>query len=153
MFIGESVANQPGLTLHKFSLEKREAEQFASRASQVSVSNDGKKLLFRSSQQWRVVGTARPPQGNAEALRVDLRMRLDRLVEWHQIFDEAGRYERDYFYFLAHSPAFRRIIQERNLGGKRILPAKTTEPCEISVVAVQFALVLDCQRGDDSIGA
>lgn len=98
VFIGENVAGQPGMTLHKFSIEEREAEEFVTRASQVSVSHDGGKLLFRSGTQWRVVGTESPPQGTNGALDVDLRMRLDRMAEWHQIFDEAWRYERDYFY-------------------------------------------------------
>jgi len=98
VFIGEAIANQPGVTLHKFSLKDREAKDFASHVSQVSVSRDGKKILFRSGDQWRVVGTESPPQGNDGALNVALRMRLDRQAEWTQMFDEAWRYERDYFY-------------------------------------------------------
>jgi tricorn protease len=98
VFIGERVPNRPGMTLHKFSLEEREATEFATGASQVAVSHDGKKLLFRSGNQWRVVDTDRPPNGGDGQLTVALRMQLDRTAEWQQMFDEAWRYERDYFY-------------------------------------------------------
>lgn len=98
VFIGEFAPGRPGMTLHKFSLEEREATDFVSGASQASVSGDGKKLLFRSGSQWRVVDTARPPQGNGGTLTMSLRMKLDRMAEWQQMFDEAWRYERDYFY-------------------------------------------------------
>jgi tricorn protease len=98
VFIGERVSGSPGMTLHKFSLEEREATEFATGVSQVSVSHDGKKLLLRSGRRWRVVGTDRPPNGSDGTLDVSLRMQLDRAIEWQQMFDEAWRYERDFFY-------------------------------------------------------
>ncbi len=98
VFIGEQIENQPGLALHKFSLEEREADVFARGVSSVSVSRDGKKMLYRSNGRWSVVGTERPPEPGSGALQVSLRMRLDRTQEWRQIFDEAWHYERDFFY-------------------------------------------------------
>jgi tricorn protease len=97
VFIGES-GDGPGLTLHKFSLAERKADVFVRGAGSVAVSNDGEKMIFRTGQQWRVVGTARAPEGSAGNLAVALRMQLDRTEEWRQIFDEAWRYERDFFY-------------------------------------------------------
>jgi tricorn protease len=44
------------------------------------------------------VGTGAPPQAGSGALDLSLRLRVDRLTEWQQMFDEAWRYERDYFY-------------------------------------------------------
>jgi tricorn protease len=64
----------------------------------VTVSADGKKMLFRSEDTWRVVGTDAPPEAGKGGIEVALRMRLDRQAEWHQIFEEAWRYERDFFY-------------------------------------------------------
>jgi tricorn protease len=97
VFIGE-FGDGPGMTLHKFSLAERKADVFTRGVSSVSVSNDGKKMLFRSGSRWRVVDTGRPPEGDKGNLTVALRMRLDRAQEWRQIFDEAWRYERDFFY-------------------------------------------------------
>ncbi|MSR02488.1 MAG: hypothetical protein EXR94_07080 [Gemmatimonadetes bacterium] len=67
MFIGEQIANQPGVTLHKFTLAKAKAEVFVKGAGQVAVSGDGKKLLFRSGPAgpWcgsqALVSTTLPP--------------------------------------------------------------------------------------------
>jgi len=85
-------------TLHKFSLEERKADVFLRDASSVSVSNDGKKMLVRAGRSWRVVDTDRPPEGSKGTLDFELRMHLDRMAEWAQMFDEAWHYERDFFY-------------------------------------------------------
>jgi tricorn protease len=85
-------------TLHKFSLEERKADVFLREASSVSVSNDGKKMLVRVGRSWRVVDTDRPPEGSKGTLDFELRMHLDRMAEWAQMFDEAWHYERDFFY-------------------------------------------------------
>ncbi len=97
-FIGESVRGQPGLVLHKFTLDGREAQEFATGVGQVAVSGDGSKLLLQSRGQWRVVDTARPPAANSGRLSVDLQVRIDPRVEWRQIFEESWRYQRDFFY-------------------------------------------------------
>lgn len=98
VFIGEIIPNQPGLTLHKFSLTDREAVEFAQGLTSVSVSQDGSKLLYRAGQNWHVVETAGPPAAGSGRIAVDLRTQLDRTAEWRQMFDEAWRYERDFFY-------------------------------------------------------
>ncbi|NJD17777.1 MAG: protease [Gemmatimonadetes bacterium] len=100
VFVGEAgeQGGPPGMTVHKFSVADRKADVFVRGASDVSVSKDGEKMLFRSGQQWRVVGTARPPEGSAGNVTVALRMLLARAEEWRQIFDEGWRYERDFFY-------------------------------------------------------
>ena len=98
VFIGERAENQPGMTLHKFTLAKAKAEVFVKGASRVSVSGDGKKLVFRSGESWSVVGTDAPPEAGKGVIQVALSMQLDRGAEWRQMFDEAWRYERDFFY-------------------------------------------------------
>ncbi len=98
VFIGEYAPGGNGMTLHHFSLEKREAAEFMTGVNQATVSADGQKMLVQSSGSWRVVGTASPPGTGGERLDLNLRTKLDRLAEWKQMFDEAWRYERDYFY-------------------------------------------------------
>jgi tricorn protease len=98
VFLGEQVEDAPGLRLHKFSLEDREAETFAEGVRSVSVSNDGESMIYRTPGGWSVVSTASPPQPGDGGLDLDLQMRLDRRAEWQQLFDEAWRYERDFFY-------------------------------------------------------
>ncbi len=98
VFIGESVENEPGQVVHKFTLKDAEATDFVRGASQLSVSGDGSKLLYRSGRSWFVVGTAAPPKPGDGAVNVSLRMRLDRLAEWRQMFDDVWRFEKEYFY-------------------------------------------------------
>jgi tricorn protease len=98
VFIGEQKAKTSGLTLQKFTLKEAETKEYVSGASQISVSADGKKMLARLGGTWKVMSTEKPTGADGETLKVDLRMRLDRLKEWEQMFEEAWRYEKDYFY-------------------------------------------------------
>lgn len=98
VFLGEVVENEPGVVLHRFSLSTRTTEVFTRGASRVSVSANGEKVLFQAGGQWRVVDTARPPDGTSGRLTLDLRARIDPAVEWRQIFQESWRYQRDFFY-------------------------------------------------------
>ncbi|MEM6703053.1 MAG: PDZ domain-containing protein [Acidobacteriota bacterium] len=88
----------PGLVMHKFDLEKREASEFLSGVWGAYVSHDGQKLLVRQGPSWSVVGTGGPPKPGDGGLDLNLQMKLDRSAEWEQIFDEAWRYQRDFFY-------------------------------------------------------
>ena len=96
-FIAEYFNNTQGATIHKFVLEDREAKKFTEGASQFTVSADGKKAIARIGSSWKVFD-ATAGEGKGEALSVKLNMHLDRQAEWKQIFEEAWRYQRDYFY-------------------------------------------------------
>ena len=98
LFYGEMVENQPGVTLHKYTLKKREAEAFLAPLQYYTLSQDGKKLLYHSGGTWGVVGTESSPKIGDGKLNTDLRVKIDPEKEWQQIFDEAWRFERDYFY-------------------------------------------------------
>ncbi len=98
VFVGERHPQERTMTLHKLVLEERESQVFAEGVSRVSVSADGKKLLYQSGETWTVVGTDGPPEPGNGALAVSLPMRLDRPAEWRQMFDESWRYQRDFFY-------------------------------------------------------
>ena len=98
LFIGESKPESSGLTLKKFTLEDREAKEFVDGVSQVSVSNDGKKMLAKTGPSWKIMDTTKPSGKEGKTLDVKLKMQLNRSEEWTQMFDEAWRYERDYFY-------------------------------------------------------
>jgi len=98
LFIGETKKEKPGLVISKFTLEKREAKEFITGAGQVSVSADGSKMLARIGGEWKAMNTTSPSGSDGTTVKVSLRMLLDRSEEWNQIFQEAWRYERDYFY-------------------------------------------------------
>lgn len=97
VFVAESIENKPGVTLHKFVLKDKKATEFIpSGASQLSVTPNGKHLLARLPDGWKLLGTEAPNPG--KPIRVSLSTKLDRSAEWKQMFEEAWRYERDYFY-------------------------------------------------------
>jgi len=98
VFLGERVEHEPGELLHKFTLKEAKAADFVKGASQASISADGKKLLFHAGKIWRVVGTDAPPKEGDGTVKVTLRMHLDRMAEWRQMFDDVWRFEKEYFY-------------------------------------------------------
>ena len=98
LFIAESVPNQSGYTIQKFKLKDREAKEFLTGARSMTVSNDGKKMLSRVGSSWKMIDTGGASGKDGKTLNVSLKTKLDRSKEWDQIFEEAWRYERDYFY-------------------------------------------------------
>lgn len=97
VFIAEYTENTPGASIQKFSLKEREANVFVDKARQFSVSADGKKAIAKTGSSWEVFDTS-AKEGKGKPLNFKLKMNLDPTAEWKQIFEEAWRYERDYFY-------------------------------------------------------
>ena len=84
--------------LERFDLTKRKAEPLVE-ASNYVVSADGKKLLYARQNSWFIVSTGARIEANAGRIAVDsIEVRVDPRTEWSQIFDEAWRINRDYFY-------------------------------------------------------
>lgn len=98
VFIGERVENTPGITLKKFDLKSAKLSTFVGGVRNLATSADGKKMIVRTGGGVKIVDTAKPPGKGGTSIRPRLRMKLDRLAEWQQIFNEAWRYERDFFY-------------------------------------------------------
>lgn len=98
VFISERIPNNDnGLTIHKFKLENREPQEFLSNVQRMVISSDGEKLLAEIQKKWNLSDT-KGDKADLKPLNVKLEMKLDRLSEWKQIFEEAWRYEKDYFY-------------------------------------------------------
>jgi tricorn protease len=86
-------------TLHQYDLNKRKDEAFMSDVSTYSLSFDKKKLLYASKGSFGIVpttGKVTPGQGKLNTESVEVR--IDPRAEWAQIFNEAWRINRDYFY-------------------------------------------------------
>jgi tricorn protease len=102
LFVAERVPNQPGTTLHKWDMTNRRTSVFVSGVARVSASRDGKKLLWQQgvgpNASWVVAGAETTPRPNEGTVRVALGAQIDPSLEWKQIFDEAYRMERDFFY-------------------------------------------------------
>jgi tricorn protease len=96
---GPGPGQGPRARLHRFDLNKRQDEQLLENVRDYDISADGKKLLYASRDAWSIVALA--PRINAAEGRIavaNLEVRIDPRTEWAQIFDEAWRINRDYFY-------------------------------------------------------
>ena len=85
--------------LYRYDLESREEEELLEGAQGYILSPDGGKVLVSTGSSWLIAGAAEPITA-AEAT-VDtsaIQVRVDPRTEWAQIFDEAWRINRDYFY-------------------------------------------------------
>ena len=89
----------PGGELHRYDLTKRKDDVILSGLSGFEISADNKKILYGVRDAYFIQPLAdkiQPGQGriNADAIEV----RIDPRAEWTQIFNEAWRINRDYFY-------------------------------------------------------
>jgi tricorn protease len=96
---GPGAEGPPAATIHRFDLSKRKIEKFVDAASQVAVSDNGEKLLYRAGEGWFLVATAQPPKPGEGALKMDgMEVRVDPRAEWRQIYREVFRLQRDFLY-------------------------------------------------------
>lgn len=98
VFYAERAPKQPGLTLHKYELKTRAANPFISPVQTHTFSADGKKLLYQSGPVWGVIDTSAPAKVGDGKIDTAIQMRIDPRSEWEQIFREAWRFQRDFFY-------------------------------------------------------
>ena len=85
--------------LNRYDLTARKNETLLPDVSGYVVSADGKKLLYASDNKWSIVSTTKKIEPAEGRLNVEgIEVRVDPRGEWQQIFDEAWRINRDYFY-------------------------------------------------------
>ena len=96
VFIAGNSPNGP--SIQKYKLKDQKAKPFLSGSSNIVVTANGKHMLARVRGSWKVINAAGPNGKSGKTMSVSLQMKLDRIAEWEQMFEEAYRYERDYFY-------------------------------------------------------
>jgi tricorn protease len=86
--------------LQRFALKERNATPFLEGISSYTLSGDRKKLLYGASGgRWGIVATDRPAKVGDGAINVaQLEMWVDPRAEWAEIFHEAWRTQREFFY-------------------------------------------------------
>jgi tricorn protease len=88
-----------GASLRRFDLATREEETLLdSGPTFYALSHDDKKLLVRLGNNFVIAdaGRVNPAEGRLDI--GDIEVKIDPVVEWRQIFNEAWRINRDYFY-------------------------------------------------------
>ena len=87
-----------GLALHIFDMKKRESKQVIAGIGGASLSSDGKKILISQGRNYSIISAA-PGQKPGKPLNLNgLTMKVDYKAEWSQIYYEAWRQFRDFFY-------------------------------------------------------
>ena len=85
--------------LQRFDLDKRKAETVVSDVSDYRLSADAKKMLYRSHDAWFIVPTTKEVKAGEGKIASDsIEVKVDPRAEWTEIFSEAWRTNRDYFY-------------------------------------------------------
>lgn len=111
---GFSRAAASGKTLQRFDLKTRKLEAFATGVTEFDLSADGEKMLISlagpaqdtaaprggaRAAQYAIIATATPMKPGDGLLRLTgLEVRVDPVAEWKQMYHDAWRIERAYFY-------------------------------------------------------
>ncbi len=99
IFYAESIPNQPGFTINRYSLKDRKSTELLSRVSYGTVSDDRKSLLYQSGSTWGIIKTTAPKANIGDGrLSINMRMKIIPQDEWQQIYREGWRYQRDFLY-------------------------------------------------------
>jgi tricorn protease len=101
LFYSEIVANQQGQTIHRYNFKDRKTEVYLTPVNDLAISHDRKSLLYRSNVVWGILGTGdsnkKIGDGKLEALG-SMKLKINPMEEWKQIFREGWRYQRDFLY-------------------------------------------------------
>jgi tricorn protease len=83
--------------LSYWDIEARAEKQMVDDVGGYELSADRRKMLISRSGSWSIT-SASEGAGNGKSLNVSLEMTVDPMAEWKQMFDDAWRIERDFFY-------------------------------------------------------
>jgi tricorn protease len=86
-------------SLHRFDLEKRKATNVLDKVDQYVISADHKRVLVNSKDRWSICDLGDKVDISKDELAVDkVEVRIDPRAEWKEMFLDAWRINRDYFY-------------------------------------------------------
>jgi tricorn protease len=93
-----SYANDGVGTMHKYDMKKRK-DSDVMEVDAYFLSGDGKKMLTRKGTTWTISNVGEKPEsGKGVVNTADISVKIDPATEWPNIFNEAWRVNRDYFY-------------------------------------------------------
>jgi len=83
----------------RFDLTKRKEDSLVDKVDAFELSRDGKRVLVQMGRKWSIADLGDKIDTSKRVLAVDkLEVKIDPAAEWRQIFEEAWRINRDYFY-------------------------------------------------------
>jgi tricorn protease len=89
-----------GLTIHRFEMDKRKADKILDAVTAFDVSANGEKMLFgQGGGRYVIASTVQPLKPGEGVLNVgEMEVYVDPRAEWRQMYREAWRVQRDFFY-------------------------------------------------------
>ncbi|HEX9407714.1 MAG TPA: PDZ domain-containing protein, partial [Thermoanaerobaculia bacterium] len=85
--------------LSHYSLSKRKEDSLVEKVDAFELSRDGKRVLLKMKDNWSIADVAEKIDPAKHKLALDkVAVKVDPVAEWRQIFGEAWRINRDYFY-------------------------------------------------------
>jgi tricorn protease len=89
----------PALVVQKFDLAKRKVEKVLDGVTRFTLSSNGEKMLFLQSDTWTIAEVGKEFKPGEGALKMSsMRVYVDPRAEWRQMYHEAWRIQRDFFY-------------------------------------------------------
>jgi tricorn protease len=89
----------PASSIKVFDMKEREAKTVLEKADGFEMTQDGKQLLYTSDGKFGLVTAAADQKPAEKPLRTgEMQARVDPRAEWRQMFRDAWRQERDFFY-------------------------------------------------------
>jgi tricorn protease len=86
-------------SVQRFDLAKRKEDTLLEKAEDIEVSSDGKHMLVHEKDAWSICDIEDKLDTSKHKLNVEaVQVKIDPPAEWRQIFHEAWRINRDYFY-------------------------------------------------------
>ncbi len=93
----------PGFDLHRFDMKSRKPSKLMSSVGNVHLSWDRKKMVYRAGAAFGVVDAgSKASTGDGRVGLSGVYAKVDRSAEFMQMFNEAWRIERDFFYDPNH---------------------------------------------------
>ncbi len=102
LFVLEAGNQSPNI-LHKFDVINRKSDKFIEGVGGFVVSDDGSKLLYVNGGNYFIVSAdAAPKAGDGKLDLANAEIQIQPRDEWRQMYNEAWRLMRDYFYDASH---------------------------------------------------
>ena len=84
--------------LKYFDIEERESKTIISGIQNYALSSNGSKIIYGAMGAYGIIDVAAGKKVGDGSISTNLGMKVDPSAEWNQIFYEAWRLERDFFY-------------------------------------------------------
>jgi tricorn protease len=88
----------PQGTLYMYDIKEKKQQTVLAGINGYGLSSDGKKILYAAGPTYGIIDAKESKVGDGSLNLSELEMKVDPKAEWAQIFNEAWRIERDFFY-------------------------------------------------------